>query len=56
MNNTGWLLITSPDDKVSVNKKKIIKASELNASIKRKDIKKMSSSESKDYLYEIFTK
>lgn len=56
MSNTGWLLITSPDDKVSVNKKKIIKASELNALIKRKDIKNMSPSESKDYSYEIYAK
>ena len=56
VSNTGWLLIASPDDKVSVNKKKIIKASELNALIKRKDIKKMSPSESKDYSYEIYTK
>lgn len=56
VSNTGWLLFASPDDKVSVNKKKIIKASELNALIKRKDIKKMSPSESKDYSYEIYTK
>lgn len=56
LNNGGWLKITSPNDNVSINKRRTVKASELNSLIKKNQIKGMTPSESKDYSYEIYTK
>lgn len=56
INNGGWLKVSSPDDRIAIDKNRIIKASELNSIIKRKQIKGMSPSESKEYSYEIYLK
>ncbi len=56
INDGGWLKIASPDDLISIDKNRIVKASEINSLIKRKQIKGMSPSELKEYSYEIYTK
>ncbi len=56
INNSGWLKISSPEDLISIDKNRIVKASEINSLIKRKQIKGMSPSESKEYSYEIYSK
>ncbi|WP_294263897.1 hypothetical protein [uncultured Chryseobacterium sp.] len=56
INDGGWLKISSPEDLISIDKNRIVKASEINSLIKRKQIKGMSPSESKEYSYEIYTK
>ena len=56
INNGGWLRISSPEELISIDKNRIVKASEINSLIKKKQIKGMSPSESKEYSYEIYTK
>ncbi|WP_345766729.1 MULTISPECIES: hypothetical protein [Chryseobacterium] len=56
INDGGWLKIASPDELISIDGKQTVKASEINSVIKRKQIKGMSPSESKEYSYEIYTK
>lgn len=56
INNSGWLEIASPDDKISIEEKRIVRASEINSLIKRSQIKGMSPVDSKEYSYEIHTR
>lgn len=55
INNGGWLKVSSPEELISIDQNRIVKASEINSLIKRKQIKGMSPSESKEYSYEIYT-
>lgn len=54
MNDTGWLKLNSPDELVSIDGQQPVKASAINPLLTRKQIKRMSPSESKEYKYEIF--
>lgn len=54
ISNGGWLKISLPEDLISIDKNRIVKASEINSFIKRKQIKGMSPVDSKGYSYEIY--
>lgn len=56
INDFGWLQIDSDQDLISVNDKKNIVASQLNATVKRKDIKDMIPIVSKDAKFAVYTK
>ncbi len=56
VNDFGWIQINSDQDLISINDKKNIVASQLNATVKRKDIKGMTPVESKDAKFAIYTK
>lgn len=54
ISNTGWLKLNSPNDNVSINGEKIVVASEINTILSRDIIKIMSTSDSKDYSFEVY--
>ncbi len=54
INNGGWLKISSSEDRILIDKKTNVKASEVNSIIKRKQVKGMTPSASKDYAYELY--
>lgn len=56
VNDSGWILLTSPKDKISVDGKRIVTASEINSKLKRKQIRRMTPSESKDFSFEVYTR
>lgn len=56
INNGGWLKLASPEELISIDRKQMVKTSEINSFIKRKQITGMSPSESKEYSYEVYTK
>lgn len=56
ISDTGWLKLRSKDDIVSINGNKKIVASKLNSILKRKNVKKMTPSDSQYYSFELYTK
>lgn len=56
VNDSGWILLSSPEDKISVDGKAIVTASEINSRLKRKQIRRMTPSESKDFSFEVYTR
>ncbi|WP_294271197.1 hypothetical protein [uncultured Chryseobacterium sp.] len=56
VNDSGWILLTSPKDKISVDGKRIVTASEINSKLKRKQIRRMTPSGSKDFSFEVYTR
>lgn len=56
INNFGWIKLKSKEDKVIINKNETVPAFELNKKIKRKDVKRMTPSESGENIFEIYTK
>ena len=55
ISKTGWLKLTSADDPVLINGKKSTIAREINSSVKRSNVKTMTTSENKDFPFRIFT-
>ena len=55
INKTGWLKLNSSDDTILINGKKSTVAREINSSVKRSNVKRMTTSESKDFPFQIFT-
>lgn len=55
INKTGWLKLNSADDNILINGKKITVAREINSSVKRSAVKRMTTSENKDFPFQIFT-
>lgn len=56
MSDTGWLKINSPDELVSIDGQQPMKASAINPLLKRKQIRRMTSSGSGALFYELYTK
>ncbi len=53
---TGWIKIDSDDDLITVNNKQTLAAKQLNARIKRRDVKSMTPVEAKREKYAVYTK
>jgi len=56
INDTGWIKLSAKNDLISINGEKNVAAEEINSLIKRKDIKKMTPTDSKNTAFAIFTK
>jgi beta-lactamase regulating signal transducer with metallopeptidase domain len=56
INNSGWIKVSSENDKILVNGSKIYVASELNNYVKRSAVKGMSPIKAKEASFEVFTK
>ena len=55
ISKTGWLKLTSASDTVLINGNKSTIAKEINSSVKRSNVKSMTSSQNKDFQFQIFT-
>ena len=55
ISKTGWLKLTSADDTILINGKKSTTAKEINFIVKRSSVKRMTTSENKDFPFQIFT-
>jgi hypothetical protein len=55
VDNGGWIQIGSDKDLISLNNKQALEANQLNAAIKRKDIKSMTPLDAKEEKYAIYT-
>ena len=56
VDKNGWIKINSGDDLISVNKKQLVKADQLTAIVKRKDVKGMTPLDAKEVKFEIYTR
>jgi len=56
VDSNGWIQVNSAIDLVSLNNELVLKADQLNAAIKRKDIKWMTPLDSKEAKFAIYTK
>ncbi|GEN75799.1 carboxypeptidase-like regulatory domain-containing protein [Chryseobacterium hagamense] len=54
INNGGWLKISSPEEPISTDGKRMVRASEINSLVKRSQIKGMTPVDSKEFSYEIY--
>jgi len=55
ISETGWLKLTSPHDNISINGTKSTRARDINSSVKRSNVKTMTTSANKDIPFEIYT-